>query len=89
MLSQLSFEELIQNVIVFGNAECDPALSPSLPILRSLLGRDAGCPEKRAGALILDITGDWAQPMKALTADVGRTDDLVFIGQHGDAWINP
>jgi len=89
MLTQLSLEELYRHLIVFGTTGCGKTRYVLLPLLRSLLARDAEDPEKRAGALILDVKGDMIEHIQAVMAAAGRTDKLLIIGRGGNSWVNP
>ncbi len=89
MLNQLSLEELYRHLIIFGTTGCGKTRYVLLPLLRSLLARDADDPEKRAGALILDVKGDMVEHIKSVMAAAGRTDDLLVIGRGGNSWVNP
>ncbi|MBE2203968.1 MAG: type IV secretion system DNA-binding domain-containing protein [Chthoniobacterales bacterium] len=89
MLTQLSLEELCRHLIVFGTTGCGKTLYVLLPLLRSLLARNADNPEKRAGALILDVKGDMLEHIQAVMAAAGRSDDLLVIGRQGNSWVDP
>ncbi|CAN5359882.1 hypothetical protein BH09VER1_BH09VER1_53140 [soil metagenome] len=89
MLTQLSLEELYRHLIIFGTTGCGKTRYVLLPLLRSLLARDAENPGKRAGALILDVKGDMVEHVQAVMAAAGRTDELLVIGRDGNSWVHP
>lgn len=89
MLTQLSLEELYRHLIIFGTTGCGKTRYVLLPLLKALLARDAEHPEKRAGALILDVKGDMIEHIESVMAAAGRTDDLLVIGRGGNSWVNP
>lgn len=89
MLTQLSLDELYRHLIVFGTTGSGKTRYVLLPLLASLLARDAENPEKRAGALILDVKGDMLEHIKSVMAAAGRTDEVLVIGRGGNSWVNP
>ena len=89
MLTQLSLEQLVRHLIVFGATGSGKTRYVLLPLLRALLARDAENPEKRAGALIFDVKGEMVDLIRAVMVAAGRTDDLLVIGRGGNSWVNP
>ena len=89
MLTDLSLEELCRHLIVFGATGSGKTRYVLLPLLQTLLARDADDPEKRAGALIFDVKGEMVEFIRAVMAAAGRTDELLVIGRGGNAWVHP
>lgn len=89
MLTELSLNDLYRHLIAFGTTGCGKTRYVLLPLLSSLLARNADDPEKRAGALILDVKGDMLEHIKSVMAAAGRTDEVLVIGRGGNSWVHP
>jgi hypothetical protein len=89
MLETLSPEDLFQHLLVFGSTGCGKTRYVILPLLAQVLGRDAGDPERRAGALIFDVKGDIPAHVEAVMKAAGRDDEIITIGRGGNAWFDP
>jgi len=89
MLATLSPEDLFQHLLVFGSTGCGKTRYVILPLLSQALGRDAGDPDKRAGALIFDVKGDIPDHVANVMKAAGREDEIITIGRGGNAWFDP
>jgi len=89
MLATLSSEDLFRHLVVFGSTGCGKTRSVILPLLAQALGRDAGHPDKRAGALIFDVKGDMPAHVENVMNAAGRDDAIITIGHGGNAWFDP
>ncbi len=59
------------------------------PFARQLLTWWAGDPERRAGALVLEVKGDFCHQVRSILEDAGRADDYLEIGLGGSLQWNP
>ncbi len=59
------------------------------PFARQLLTWRAGDPERRAGALVLEVKGDFCHQVRSILEDAGRADDYLEIGLGGSLQWNP
>lgn len=89
MLATLSPEDLFKHLLVFGSTGCGKTRNVILPLLAQVLGRDAGDPKRRAGALIFDVKGDMPDHVQAVMKAAGRDDEIITIGRGGNAWFDP
>ena len=89
MLATLSPEDLFKHLLVFGLTGCGKTRYVILPLLAQVLGRDAGDPDKRAGALIFDVKGDMPDHVENVMKAAGRDDEVITIGRGGNAWFDP
>ncbi len=59
------------------------------PFARQLLTWRADDPERRAGALVLEVKGDFCHQVRSILDDAGRADDYLEIGLGGSLQWNP
>ena len=59
------------------------------PFARQLLTWRAGDPDRRAGALVLEVKGDFCHQVRSILEDAGRADDYIEIGVGGSWQWNP
>ena len=59
------------------------------PFARQLLSWRADDPDRRAGALVLEVKGDFCHQVRGILDDAGRGDDYLEIGLGGSLQWNP
>ncbi len=59
------------------------------PFARQLLGWQAGDPERRAAALVLEVKGDFCHQVREILDGAGRRDDYIELGIGGRWQWNP
>ena len=59
------------------------------PFARQILSWRAGDPSRRAGALVLEVKGDFCHQVRGILAGAGRGDDYLEIGLGGSLQWNP
>ena len=59
------------------------------PFARQLLTWRADDPDRRAGALVLEVKGDFCHQVRGILEDAGRADDYLEIGLGGSLQWNP
>ena len=59
------------------------------PFARQLLGWQAGNPQKRAAALVLEVKGDFCHDIRRILTEAGREKDYIELGMEGRWQWNP
>ena len=59
------------------------------PFARQILSWHAGDPDRRAGALVLEVKGDFCHQVRGILEDAGRGEDYLEIGLGGSLQWNP
>ncbi len=59
------------------------------PFARQILSWRADDPERRAGALVLEVKGDFCHQVRGILEDAGRGDDYMELGLGGSLQWNP
>ena len=59
------------------------------PFARQLLSWQADDPDRRAGALVLEVKGDFCHQVRRILGEAGREDDYLEIGLGGSLQWNP
>ena len=80
---------LYTGVAIFGAVGTGKTSACMYPFAEQLLGWQAGDPERRAAALLLEVKGDFCYQVQEILQRAGRSDDYVEIGiRTGRRW-NP
>ncbi len=85
----ISSDDLYRHVIVFGSTGSGKTAYFLMPLLQSVLETGGSDPEDKPGAFLVDVKGDMARRCREILARVGREKDLLVVGRHGNAWVNP
>ena len=80
---------LYTGVAIFGAVGSGKTSACMHPFARQLLGWQAGDPERRAAALILEVKGDFCHDIREILKDAGREDDYLELGLDGAYQWNP
>ena len=80
---------LYTGVAIFGAVGSGKTSACMNPFARQLLGWQAGDPERRAAALILEVKGDFCHDIRGILKDAGREDDYLELGLDGAYQWNP
>ena len=76
---------LYTGVLVVGAVGTGKTTACMYPFARQLLSWQADDPDRRAGALVLEVKGDFCHQVRRILEDAGREDDYLEIGL-GGAW---
>ncbi|MDE2943313.1 MAG: TraM recognition domain-containing protein [Gemmatimonadota bacterium] len=80
---------LYTGVLVVGAVGTGKTTACMYPFARQLLSWQAGDPGRRAGALVLEVKGDFCHKVRRILADAGRADDYLELGLGGSLQWNP
>ena len=80
---------LYTGLLVVGAVGTGKTTACMYPFARQLLSWRAGDPERRAGALVLEVKGDFCHQVRRILKDAGREDDYLEIGLGGSLQWNP
>ncbi|MYJ11858.1 MAG: TraM recognition domain-containing protein [Gemmatimonadetes bacterium] len=80
---------LYTGVLVVGAVGTGKTTACMYPFARQLLSWQADDPRRRAGALVLEVKGDFCYQVRQILEDAGRGDDYLEIGLGGSLQWNP
>ena len=80
---------LYTGVAIFGAVGSGKTSACMHPFARQLLHWQAGAPDRRAAALILEVKGDFCHDIRTILKDAGREDDYMELGLDGGYQWNP
>ena len=80
---------LYTGVLVVGAVGTGKTTACMYPFARQLLSWQGGDPGRRAGALVLEVKGDFCHQVRQILEDAGREDDYLEIGLGGSLQWNP
>ena len=80
---------LYTGLLVVGAVGTGKTTACMYPFARQLLSWQAGDPARRAGALVLEVKGDFCHQVRSILKDAGREDDYLEIGFGGSLQWNP
>ncbi|MDE2944373.1 MAG: TraM recognition domain-containing protein [Gemmatimonadota bacterium] len=80
---------LYTGVLVVGAVGTGKTTACMYPFARQLLSWQADDPRRRAGALVLEVKGDFCHQVRGILEDAGRADDYLEIGLGGSLQWNP
>ena len=80
---------LYTGVLVVGAVGTGKTTACMYPFARQLLHWRADDPKRRAGALVLEVKGDFCHQVRSILEDAGRADDYLEIGLGGSWQWNP
>ncbi|MCY3698692.1 MAG: type IV secretion system DNA-binding domain-containing protein, partial [Gemmatimonadetes bacterium] len=80
---------LYTGVLVVGAVGTGKTTACMYPFARQLLSWQADDPRRRAGALVLEVKGDFCHQVRQILEDAGRGDDYLEIGLGGSLQWNP
>ena len=80
---------LYTGVLVVGAVGTGKTTACMYPFAKQLLSWRADDPRQRAGALVLEVKGDFCHQVRSILDDAGRTNDYIEIGLGGSWQWNP
>ena len=80
---------LYTGIAIFGAVGSGKTSACMHPFAKQLLGWQAGDPDKRAAALMLEVKGDFCHDIRSILDGAGRGDDYLEIGMGGLWKWNP
>ncbi len=80
---------LYTGLLVVGAVGTGKTTACMYPFARQLLHWRADDPKRRAGALVLEVKGDFCVQVRSILEDAGRADDYLEIGLDGSLQWNP
>ncbi len=80
---------LYTGMLVVGAVGTGKTTACMYPFARQLLSWQAGDPARRAGALVLEVKGDFCHQVRSILKDAEREDDYLEIGLGGSLQWNP
>ena len=80
---------LYTGIAIFGAVGSGKTSACMHPFAKQLLSWQAGDPEKRAAALMLEVKGDFCHDIRSILDEAGRGDDYLEIGMGGLWKWNP
>ena len=80
---------LFTGVAIFGAVGSGKTSACLHPFARQLLSWQAGNPDRRVAALILEVKGDFCHDIRAMLAELGRGDDYIELSLDGRITWNP
>ena len=80
---------LYTGVLVVGAVGTGKTTACMYPFAEQLLSWRAEDPRRRAGALVLEVKGDFCHQVRGILEDAGRADDYIEIGLGGSWQWNP
>ena len=80
---------LYTGVAIFGAVGSGKTSACMNPFARQLLGWQAGNPQMRAAALVLEVKGDFCYDIRQILVEAGREQDYIELGMEGRWQWNP
>ena len=80
---------LYTGVAVFGAVGSGKTSACMNPFARQLLGWQAGDPQMRAAALVLEVKGDFCHDIRQILVEAGRGQDYIELGMDARSQWNP
>ena len=80
---------LYTGVAIFGAVGSGKTSACMNPFARQLLGWQAGDPQMRAAALVLEVKGDFCHDIRQILVEAGRGQDYIELGMDARAQWNP
>ena len=80
---------LYTGVAIFGAVGSGKTSACMNPFARQLLGWQAGDPQLRAAALVLEVKGDFCHDIRQILVEAGRGQDYIELGMDARAQWNP
>ena len=80
---------LFTGIAVFGAIGSGKTSCCMVPFAEQILSYRASDPDRRAGALVLEVKGDFCFKVKKLLETCGRSDDYVEVSLHSEYRYNP
>ena len=80
---------LYTGVAIFGAVGSGKTSACMNPFARQLLGWQAGSPQMRAAALVLEVKGDFCHDIRQILVDAGRGQDYIELGMDARSQWNP
>ena len=80
---------LYTGVAIFGAVGSGKTSACMNPFARQLLGWQAGDPQMRAAALVLEVKGDFCHDIRQILVEAGRGSDYIELGMDARAQWNP
>ena len=80
---------LYTGVAIFGAVGSGKTSACMHPFAKQLLGWQAGNPQKRAAALVLEVKGDFCHDVRRILTDAGRGNDYIELSMAGAWQWNP
>ena len=80
---------LYTGVAIFGAVGSGKTSGCMHPFAKQLLGWQAGNPQKRAAALVLEVKGDFCHDIHRILAQAGRENDYIELSMEGPWQWNP
>ncbi len=80
---------LYTGVAIFGAVGSGKTSACMNPFARQLLGWQAGNPQMRAAALVLEVKGDFCHDIRQILVEAGRGQDYIELGMDARAQWNP
>ena len=80
---------LYTGVAIFGAVGSGKTSACMNPFARQLLGWQAGNPQMRAAALVLEVKGDFCYDIRQILTEAGREKDYIELGMEGRWQWNP
>ena len=80
---------LYTGVAIFGAVGSGKTSACMNPFARQLLGWQAGSPQKRAAALVLEVKGDFCHDIRQILVEAGRGQDYIELGMDARSQWNP
>ena len=80
---------LYTGVAIFGAVGSGKTSACMNPFARQLLGWQAGNPQMRAAALILEVKGDFCHDIRQILVEAGRGQDYIELGMDARSQWNP
>ena len=80
---------LYTGVAIFGAVGSGKTSACMNPFARQLLGWQAGSPQMRAAALVLEVKGDFCHDIRQILVEAGRGQDYIELGMDARAQWNP
>ena len=80
---------LYTGVLIVGAVGSGKTSACMYPFAQQLLSWQADRPDRRAGALVLEVKGDFCHSVRRMLEEAGRADDYIEIGLEGSWQWNP
>ena len=80
---------LYTGVAIFGAVGSGKTSACMNPFARQLLGWQAGDPQMRAAALVLEVKGDFCHDVRQILVEAGREKDYIELGMNARSQWNP
>lgn len=80
---------MFQNLVITGAIGTGKTSTVMYPLCKQALFYKANMPEEKAGALILDVKGNFYEKVLEFARECGREEDIILIKLGGDIKYNP